>query len=118
MTLTVYLSGEIHTQWRNEIKKGAQQRGLDIVFTSPVTDHAASDAAGDHLGSETEQFWRDHKSSKVNAIRTKTLIENSDLVVVRFGINISSGMQPLMRVIARRWVSLTLPCMAKRLFTR
>jgi YtoQ family protein len=37
------------------------------------------------LGSEAAPFWRDHKSAKVNAIRTRTLIESSDLVVVRFG---------------------------------
>lgn len=85
MAFTVYLSGEIHTDWREEIKKGAAERGLNITFTSAVTDHDASDAAGDHLGPEDNQFWRDHKSAKVNAIRTKTLIEKSDLVVVRFG---------------------------------
>ena len=85
MSLTVYLSGEIHTGWRDEIKRGAEQNGLDVTFTSAVTDHAASDAAGDHLGAEEKPFWRDHKSSKVNAIRTKTLIERSDVVVVRFG---------------------------------
>ena len=83
MSFTVYLSGEIHTDWRDQIKQGA--KGLDIVFTSPVTDHEASDAAGDCLGAESNGFWRDHKSSKVNAIRTRTLIEQADLVVVRFG---------------------------------
>jgi len=83
MTMTVYLSGEIHTGWREEIKAGAA--GLDIEFTSAVCDHEASDAAGDHLGKEDANFWRDHKSAKVNAIRTKTLIEMSDFVVVRFG---------------------------------
>ncbi|MCE9682711.1 YtoQ family protein [Halomonas alkalisoli] len=85
MSFYVYLSGEIHTDWRDEIQRGAEAAGLDIVFTSAVTDHSASDAAGDHLGEESNPFWRDHKSSKVNAIRTKTLIEQSDLVVVRFG---------------------------------
>ena len=85
MSFTVYLSGEIHTSWREEIKQGAKDNGLDIVFTSAVTDHAASDSAGDHLGEEEKQFWRDNKSSKVNAIRTKTQIEKSDLVIVRFG---------------------------------
>ncbi|MFP4639814.1 MAG: YtoQ family protein [Guyparkeria sp.] len=58
---------------------------MDIEFTRPVTDHAASDAAGDLLGEEDKQFWRDHKSAKVNAIRIKTLIEQADVVVVRFG---------------------------------
>lgn len=85
MSFTVYLSGEIHTDWREEIERGAVAAGLDITFTSAVTDHDASDAAGDHLGPACEGFWRDHKSSKINAIRTKTLIEMSDLVVVRFG---------------------------------
>lgn len=85
MSFHVYLSGEIHTDWRDEIKRGAEKAGLDVVFSSAVTDHDASDAAGDHLGVESDGFWRDHKSSKVNAIRTRTLIEQSDLVVVRFG---------------------------------
>jgi YtoQ family protein len=85
MALTVYLSGEIHTDWRKEIEQGAAANGLDICFTSAVTDHAASDAAGDHLGVEEQPFWRDHKSAKINAIRTKTLIEACDLMVVRFG---------------------------------
>jgi YtoQ family protein len=85
MSLTVYLSGEIHTNWRQEIKTGAENLGLDITFTSAVTDHEESDAAGDHLGVEEKQVWRDHKSAKVNAIRTKNLIELSDLVLIRFG---------------------------------
>ncbi len=85
MSLVVYLSGEIHTDWREAIEKGARAQGLDVTFTSAVTDHAASDAAGDVLGAESEPFWRDHKSAKVNAIRTRTLIEKCDVAVVRFG---------------------------------
>ncbi len=85
MSFTVYLSGEIHTKWRDEIMQGCREQGLDVVFTSAVTDHEASDAAGDHLGGESNPYWRDHKSSRVNAIRTRTLIGKSDLVVIRFG---------------------------------
>ena len=85
MSWTVYLSGEIHTDWRQKIMEGAKAQGLRVTFTSTVTDHDASDAAGDVLGKEASNFWRDHKSSKVNAIRTKTLIENCDVAVVRFG---------------------------------
>ncbi len=85
MRLTVYLSGEIHTNWRAEIEAGARNKGLDIHFTSAVTDHEASDAAGDVLGAEEKPFWRDHQSAKVNAIRTQTLIEQCDLAVIRFG---------------------------------
>ncbi len=85
MNWNVYLSGEIHTDWRQQIKEGCDALNLSITFTSAVTDHEASDAAGDFLGAEDSNFWRDHKSAKVNAIRTKTLIENCDLAVVRFG---------------------------------
>ena len=85
MKWNIYLSGEIHTDWRQQIKEGCDALNLSIIFTSAVTDHEASDAAGDMLGAENNNFWRDHKSAKVNAIRTKTLIENCDLAVVRFG---------------------------------
>jgi YtoQ family protein len=85
MNWTVYLSGEIHTDWREQIKKGTQASGLPVTFTGPETDHAASDAAGDVLGKEAQSFWRDHKSAKVNAIRTRTLLEGCNLAVVRFG---------------------------------
>ena len=85
MTWTVYLSSEIHTDWRQQLTDGAKALDLPVVFTSAVTDHEASDAAGDLLGVETSNFWRDHKSSKVNAIRTKTLIQKCDIAVVRFG---------------------------------
>jgi YtoQ family protein len=82
---TVYLSGEIHTDWREQIQQGAESSGLSVAFTSAVTNHEASDAAGDMLGEQTENFWRDHQSAKVNAIRTQTLIKQCDIAVVRFG---------------------------------
>jgi YtoQ family protein len=85
MEWLVYLSGEIHTDWREKIQAGAKTNNLPVHFTSAVTDHQASDAAGDMLGEESKPFWRDHKSSKVNSIRTKTLIEHCDIAVVRFG---------------------------------
>ena len=85
MTFNIYLSGEIHSDWRERIIEGCNQKDLKITFSSAVTDHEASDAAGDPLGSETDSFWRDHKSAKVNAIRTKNLIEKCDLAIIRFG---------------------------------
>lgn len=84
MPLTVYLSGEIHTDWRDQIIKGAA--GLDVRFESPVTDHAASDDCGVAiLGAEDQKYWHDHKGAMVNAIRTRKGIAGSDIVVVRFG---------------------------------
>lgn len=85
MNWNVYLSGEIHTDWRQQIISAAEKHELPVLFTSALTDHEASDAAGDVLGPETDNFWRDHKSAKVNSIRTKTLIEKCDVAVIRFG---------------------------------
>lgn len=84
MTLNVYLSGEIHTDWREQIIEGA--KGLDVSFQSPVTDHAASDDCGvSIMGAEDNKFWHDHKGAKLNAIRTRKGLEDADVVVVRFG---------------------------------
>ena len=85
MNWNVYLSGEIHTDWRQQLFESVKAQGLPITFSSAVTDHDASDAAGDMLGAESNGFWRDHKSSKVNGIRTKTLLDKCDIAVVRFG---------------------------------
>ena len=84
MALHVYLSGEIHTDWRDQIIAGAA--GLDVKFSSPVSDHAASDDCGvEILGAEPNKFWHDHKGAKMNAIRTRKAIADADIVVVRFG---------------------------------
>ena len=85
MKFNIYLSGEIHSDWREQIIEGCSNENLEVSFSSPVTNHEASDAAGDVLGSEGNSFWRDHKSAKVNAIRTKTQIEKCDLAIIRFG---------------------------------
>ncbi len=84
--LTVYLSGEIHTDWREKIEAGAGKAGLAVEFLGPVTDHQASDDCGTTiLGGESDPFWGDRKGAGINAIRTRTLIERADVVVVRFG---------------------------------
>ena len=86
MQLTVYLSGEIHTDWREQIKSSKKLKELDIYFLQPVTDHALSDDCGALImGKEDTKFWHDNKGAKLNAIRTRTAIEKSDVVVVRFG---------------------------------
>lgn len=84
MPLNVYLSGEIHTDWREQIIEGS--KGLDVQFSSPVTDHAASDDCGVAiLGAEPDKYWHDHKGAMINAIRTRKGIADADVVVVRFG---------------------------------
>ncbi|MEM8551764.1 MAG: YtoQ family protein [Pseudomonadota bacterium] len=84
--LTVYLSGEIHTDWREDLRSGVDELELPVDLTGPVTDHSASDDCGvTILGHEEKNFWKDHKGAKLNAIRTRTLINEADLVIVRFG---------------------------------
>ena len=84
MSLTLYLSGEIHSDWREQIISGAA--GMNVSFSGPVTDHAASDDCGVAiLGAEPNKFWHDQKGPKINAIRTRKAIADADIVVVRFG---------------------------------
>lgn len=82
----IYLSGEIHTDWRDQIGAGVAEKELPVTLTSPVTDHASSDDCGVAiLGAEEDPYWHDHKGGMVNALRTRTLIGDADIVVVRFG---------------------------------
>jgi YtoQ family protein len=86
MELLVYLAGEVHSDWRDTIVDGARDAGLPVEFLSPVTDHPASDEVGVKiLGEEEKGFWKDHKGASINAIRTRTALEQSDVVVVKFG---------------------------------
>ncbi|KAG1668223.1 hypothetical protein GQR58_018007 [Nymphon striatum] len=82
----IYLSGEIHSDWRDQIESAAKAVDLPVSFYSPVTHHEASDDCGVAiLGNEPNKFWHDHKGAQINAIRTRTLISKADIVVVRFG---------------------------------
>ncbi len=83
---SVYLSGEIHSDWRERIRDGAKAAKLPVEFLNPNTDHEASDIVGARiLGPEADAFWYDHKAAKINAIRIRTMLDQADLVVVRFG---------------------------------
>lgn len=85
-TWNIYLSGEIHSDWRERIVDGANAASLAVNFSAPVTDHDASDMCGVRiLGDEANPFWRDRKGASINAIRTSSLINNADAVIVRFG---------------------------------
>jgi YtoQ family protein len=82
----IYLSGEIHSDWREQIAQGVAAANLPVVLTSPITVHEDSDDCGGAIfGAEPDKFWHDHKGAKLNGIRTRTLIEAADIVVVRFG---------------------------------
>ncbi len=83
---TVYLSGEIHSDWRARIASAIAAAGLPVRLDAPVCVHADSDDCGTTiLGGEDNAFWHDRKGASMNAIRTRTLIGEADVVVVRFG---------------------------------
>jgi YtoQ family protein len=85
-TWTVYLAGEIHTDWRERVVAACRAADAPVTFTAPVTDHAASDDCGVAItGPEADKFWHDHKGSGLNGVRTRTLLAAADVVVVRFG---------------------------------
>jgi len=86
MAYTIYLSGEIHSDWREQIKQGIFEQDLEIEVLGPITDHESSDNVGvEILGAEEQDFWKDHKAAKINSLRTQSYIGRSDIVIVRFG---------------------------------
>jgi len=84
--LKIYLSGEVHSDWRERIIDQIKAEDLPVSVLCPVTNHEASDQVGEQvLGAEDSAFWRDHKSAKINGIRTRLLIDQADIVIVKFG---------------------------------
>jgi YtoQ family protein len=84
--MKVYLSGEIHSDWREQIVQGVREHQLPVEILGPVTTHDASDNVGvEILGPEADNFWQDHKAAKINSIRIRYGIDQADIVVVKFG---------------------------------
>ncbi len=82
----VYLSGEIHSDWREQISTGVAEAGVPVELLSPVTVHEDSDDCGlAILGAEEDKLWHDRKGALLNSVRTSTLLRDADIVVVRFG---------------------------------
>ncbi len=86
MAYIIYLSGEIHSDWREQIKQGIVDKQLDIEVLTPITNHESSDNVGANiLGAEDNVFWKDHKAAKINTLRNIHNINRSNLVIIRFG---------------------------------
>ena len=84
--IKIYLAGEIHTNWRDELIDQCKFANINAQFSSPVTNHEYSDNCGvEILGSEEKNFWKDQKGANINSIRTKKAINDSDIVIVKFG---------------------------------
>jgi YtoQ family protein len=84
--ITVYLAGEIHSGWRDELREHLSQRRLPVRFVGPQERHDRSDSVGeDILGAQPSARFRDLVGAGVNTLRTRVLLRRADLVVAYFG---------------------------------
>jgi YtoQ family protein len=86
MELLVYLAGQIHDDWREQLRKKAEERGLPILFKGPQEDHDRSDAIGELIkGKQPNAVYRDHAASELNNLRTRIWMQKADVVIALFG---------------------------------
>ncbi|WP_102026738.1 YtoQ family protein [Salirhabdus sp. Marseille-P4669] len=86
MNLTIYLAGEIHTDWREQIKVKAKEKGLPLTFVGPQENHERSDNIGEFIsGEQPNKLYKDHTASNINNLRTQVLMQKADLVIALFG---------------------------------
>ena len=86
MRLTVYLAGQIHDDWRDQLKQQAEARGIAVDFVGPQDEHDLSDGIGEQiLGEQESARWRDELASQANNLRTRILMQRADAVVAQFG---------------------------------
>lgn len=86
MELTVYLAGQIHDTWRDEVKEKAKQKNVKLHFVGPQENHSRSDSIGeDILGEQPGNIYRDDAASSINNLRTQVLMNKADIVIALFG---------------------------------
>lgn len=86
MELTVYLAGQIHDDWRKQVKNVAKEKNLSIQFVGPQEDHERSDSIGEKIvGKQPNNLYRDEVASAVNNFRTQVLLQKADVVIALFG---------------------------------
>lgn len=86
MEFTVYLAGEIHSSWRNDLKEKAENAKLPLTFVGPMENHDRSDSIGEEiLGEQPNKILRDEAASSINNLRTELLMQKSDVVIALFG---------------------------------
>ena len=86
--LTIYLAGEIHSDWRDRLRARVDALGLpsDIEYVGPQEEHDRSDDVGeDILGKQPDVRYRDLLGGKVNHLRRRVQMARADLVVAYFG---------------------------------
>ncbi|GAA0455838.1 YtoQ family protein [Alkalibacillus silvisoli] len=86
MNLSIYLAGQIHDNWREQLKQKASEKGLNINFYGPQENHSLSDDIGENiLGKQPNSLYRDDAASGINNFRTELMLKQSDAVIALFG---------------------------------
>ena len=84
--LTVYLAGQIHDDWRDEVAQKAKEKNLPLKFVAPQTNHDRSDNIGEEvLGKQPSNLYKDDAASDINNFRTQVLMQKADIVIALFG---------------------------------
>ncbi|WP_158736546.1 YtoQ family protein [Alteribacillus sp. YIM 98480] len=86
MELNVYLAGQIHDDWREEIRQKAEEMELPLHFTAPMENHDRSDNIGEEvIGQQPDKILKDEAASSLNNLRTQILMQKADVVIALFG---------------------------------
>ncbi|MER2078612.1 YtoQ family protein [Psychrobacillus psychrotolerans] len=86
MKLIVYLAGQIHDDWREEVAQKANAKNLPLEFVGPQTNHDRSDNIGEEIqGKQPSNPYKDDAASDINNFRTQVLMQKADIVIALFG---------------------------------
>lgn len=86
MKLIVYLAGQIHDDWRDEVAQKAKAKNLPLEFVAPQTTHDRSDNIGEEIqGKQPSSLYKDDAASDINNFRTQVLMKKADIVIALFG---------------------------------
>lgn len=85
-SITIYLAGEIHSNWRDEFSTALSEHGVTARLVGPQSVHDRSDSVGeDILGEQPTPRHRDLEGARVNTLRSRIMLQQADLVVAYFG---------------------------------
>ena len=86
MDVVIYAAGEIHSEWRMELRRQLQSAGVDVELVGPQENHDRSDDVGEAiLGKQPDARYRDLMGAQANTLRTRVLMQRADLAVAYFG---------------------------------
>jgi YtoQ family protein len=84
--IVIYGAGEIHSDWRDELRGFLEDAGVSAEIVGPQEVHDRSDAVGeDILGEQPGPRYRDLMGARVNTLRTRVLMQRAEMVVAYFG---------------------------------